>query len=217
MVDHVDQTQESDLHFLTRLGERYGAVAKIADGKLIFAESGKATSVSGKPMPVTQIIRKMIDTHSYTEAGRCEYTGVEAIWHDRHLAKRKKVTAVGVGGKPGDRSVLKSNTVFTEVEETAGTADNVKRLKQTFMDKETAKLAAEAEWKRLQRAKGTLQLDIKHGMPGLRAETKMPVSGIRPWIDGDWIATEVVHTLSGSSGLSTRVSLERPDDYTASG
>jgi hypothetical protein len=217
-VDHFDQTQESDINVLTRLGERYGATGKIADGKLIFAEAGKAETVSGKPMPVVKIDRSQIDTHSYTEAGRGEYTGVEAVWHDYREAKRKKATATADPAKAKRKStkgVKPPKMVVSNEEETAGSADNVKRLKQTFPDEATAKAAAAAEWLRLQRNKETLELDIKHGMPGLRAETRIPVTGIRPWINGDWIALEVTHSLSASSGLTTRVRLERPDDYNA--
>ena len=216
-VEHIDQTQESDLHFLTRLGERWGAVAKIADGKLIFTEAGKATSVSGKALPVAAISRAMIDTHTYTEAGRGDYTGVEAVWHDVRAAKKRKATASAAEKpkKKTTRKVLPPQMVVTNEEEIAGSADNVKRLKQTFPDEATAKAAAEAEWMRLQRAKATLELDIKVGLPQLKAETRCPVAGIRPWIDGDWIATEVSHTLSDTTGLSSRAKLERPDDYNA--
>ena len=216
-VEHIDQTQESDLHFLTRLGERWGAVAKVADGKLIFTEAGKSTSVSGQSLPVTPITRTMIDTHSYTEAGRGDYTGVEAVWHDVRMAKRKKATASADDSKPkkSERSVKPPKMTVTNEEETAGSTDNVKRLKQTYPDEATAKVAAEAEWMRLQRAKATLELDLKDGLPQLKAETRCPVTGIRLWIDGDWIATEVTHSLSASSGLSSRLKLERPDDYNA--
>ena len=200
-LDHIDQTQESDIHLLTRLGERYGAVAKVADGKLIFTEAGKATSVSGKPLPTFKITRDMIDTHHYTQQTRGDFTGVEATWHDVKKAKKRKATH------------SKSGSQVMNEEETAGSTDNVKRLKQSYPDEATAKAAAEAEWKRLQRAKETLELDIKDALPGLRAETKVPVSGIRQPIDGDWIATEVTHEFSPTSGLTTKVKLERPDDY----
>lgn len=205
-IDHIDQTNESDLNFLTRLGDRYGAVAKIADGKLLFTEAGKATSASGKPLPTVLIDRNQVDSHAYTEAGRGDYSGVEAGWHDIRLSKRKLA-------KTGAKGMIVSDE-----ETVAGSSDNVKRLKQTFPDEATAKAAAEAEWQRLQRAKTTLELDIKHGMPGLTAETKIIVSGFPPSravLMGEWVATEVMHALSGGSGLSSRVKLERLDDYIA--
>ena len=221
-IAHIDQTNESDLHFITRLGERYGAVAKIADGRLLFTEAGKATSASGKPLPVAAIDRSQIDTHDYTQAGRGEYTGVEAVWHDVRKAKKRKATASAAKKpkkkKKTTRKALPPKMVVSNEEETAGSSDNVKRLKQTFPDEATAKAAAAAEWQRLQRDKETLELDIKHGVPGLKAETKVIVTGFPPTrttIMGEWVATEVSHTLSASSGLSSRVKLERLDDYTS--
>lgn len=216
-VDHLDQTQESDINLLTRLGERYGAAAKIADGKLIFVEAGAATSASGKPLPVMSINRSQVSNHQFTETGRGEYTGVEACWHDVRQAKRKKATATAAKPRKSkkSKSVQPPKLVVTNEEEVAGSADNVKRLKQTFPDEETAKAAAAAEWMRLQRAKQTLELTISMGIPGLKAETRIPVSGFRKTIDGDWVAVEVGHTLSARSGLSTTTRMERPDDYQA--
>lgn len=216
-VDHFDQTQESDLNVLTRLGERYGAVAKIADGRLVFTEAGKAKTASGAAMPLIALTRQDIDSHTYAEKGRGDYTGVEAVWHDVRAAKKRKATASAAKKpkKKTTRTVLPPKMVVSNEEETAGSADNVKRLKQTFPDEATAKAAAAAEWQRLQRDKGTLDLDLKMGRPDFRAEVRVKLSGIRPWVDGDWVVVECSHSLSASSGLSTRLRLERPDDFAA--
>jgi hypothetical protein len=202
-IEHWDQTAESDLNLLTRLGKAYGAVAKPADGRLIFVEEGKSLSVSSKPITGKPITRRDIAGHTYTEAGRKEYVGVEALSYDYQKAKLTKIT------------VSKSSTSVTDEDVYPVGKENLQRLKETKPDEATAKAAAEAEWKRLSRGKTTLELDIQYGMPGLRAETKMPVTGIRPWIDGEWVATEVTHTLSATAGLTTSVKLERPDDYAA--
>lgn len=202
-IDHWDQTAESDLNLLTRLGKAYGAVAKAADGRLIFVEEGKSTSASGKPMPVMAISRNQVAEHHYTEAGRKEYAGVEALAYDYGKAKLTKVT------------VSKGGVNITEYDAYPVGKENLFQIKGEKPDVDTAKAAAEAEWKRLSRGAATLELDIQHGLPGLRAETKMPVTGIRPWIDGDWVAVEVTHALSATSGLSTSVKLERSEDYNA--
>lgn len=200
-IPHIDQTQESDLNFLTRLGERYGATAKIANEKLIFAKTGTGQSTSGKPLPVYAIHLSMVRSYGYTQQGRGEYTGVEAVWHDHRLSKRKLAKT----GKKG--------TITTTEEVTAGSNDNVKRLKQSFPDEASAKAAAAAEWQRLQSARETLSLDVQHGLPGLRAETLVTTAGFKAQLNGDWVATDVTHTLSGGNGFSTRISLETVDDY----
>ena len=202
-IAHLDQTAESDLNLLTRVGKMYGAVAKAADGRLIFVEEGKSVSASGKLMPTVPINHSQIAGHHYTEAGRKEYVGVEAMSYNYAKAKLTKVT------------VSKSGTSVTDEDVYPVGKENLQRLKETKPDEAAAKAAAAAEWKRLSRGATTLELDLQHGLPGLRAETKIPVTGIRPWIDGDWVATEVRHTLSATSGLSTSVKLERPEDYAA--
>lgn len=204
VIEHWDQTTESDINLLTRLGKAYGAVAKVADGKLIFTEEGKALSVSKKPLPTFKITRNQIGEHHYTEAGRKEYTAVEVLSYDYDKAKLTKVTVSGASG-----------TKITDADVFPLGKDNLFRAKETKKNEAEAKAFAEAEWNRLKRGKTELELDIKHGIPGLRAETRIPVTGIRKWIDGDWIAVEVTHTLSAGSGLSTRVKCERPDDYYA--
>jgi uncharacterized protein len=47
LLDHIDQTDESDMHFLTRLAERYDAVATVKAGLLLFTTAGQATTASG--------------------------------------------------------------------------------------------------------------------------------------------------------------------------
>ncbi len=202
-IAHLDQTAESDLNLLTRVGKMYGAVAKAADGRLVFVEEGKSLSASGKPMPTVPISRSQIASHHYTETGRKEYAGVEALTYDKAKAKLTKVT------------VSKNGTQVTEYDVSPVGTENIHKIKGTQPDEATAKAVAEAEWKRLNRGAATLELDIQHGIPGLRAETKIPVKGVRPWIDGDWVAVDVTHSLSATSGLSTSVKLERPDDYNA--
>ncbi len=202
-IAHLDQTAESDLNLLTRVGKMYGAVAKAADGRLVFVEEGKSLSASGKTLPVVPINRNQIAGHHFTEAGRKEYAGVEVLSYDYAKAKLRKATSSDSG------------TVVTDSDVYPVGKENLHTVKGEKPNEDEAKAAAEAEWKRLKRGAETLELDIQHGMPGLRAETRMPVTGIRPWIDGDWIVVEVTHALSATAGLTTSVKLERPDDYNA--
>ena len=50
-VQHLDQTNESDLHLLTRLARQHDAVATIKKGQLIFLPINSRTTASGKPPP----------------------------------------------------------------------------------------------------------------------------------------------------------------------
>ncbi len=48
-LPHLDQTDESDLHLLTRLGERYDAAARAGGGRLVFARRGQGLSATRGP------------------------------------------------------------------------------------------------------------------------------------------------------------------------
>ena len=54
-ISHLDQTDESDMHLLTRLARDYDAVAKPAGGRLLFVPRGEAESATGKSMPTIRI------------------------------------------------------------------------------------------------------------------------------------------------------------------
>lgn len=202
-IVHWDQTNESDLNLLTRLGKTYDAVAKAADGRLIFVEEGRSTSVSGKPMPVVKIDRQQIASHHYTVAGRKRYIAVEGLSYNYQEAKLRKVTVSQQGIQITDHDIYPLGE------------ENLSRLRDKYPTLDLAEAAAKAEWGRLGRSLETLELDLRQGLPGLRAETKMPVTGIRPWINGDWVVDEVTHLLSATDGLSTRLKADRPDDYNA--
>ena len=58
IVDHIDQTEESDLAFLNRVAQTVDSYVKPADGKLIVAPIGTAISPKKeeKPMPTTELL-----------------------------------------------------------------------------------------------------------------------------------------------------------------
>jgi phage protein D len=183
MVKHIDQTNESDMNLLTRLGKRYDAVAKVANGFLIFSAAGEGQTASGDDMPLLSLHRNETNDYRFTKAGKPEFTGVVALWHDLKSAIEKKEVV-------GDEAVAKV-------------------LKRKFPSQAEAKNAAQAEFKRLSRSKDTADISIMKGRPDFAAECRVTLSGWRDDIDTDWIVKEVTHELSRSSGLTTRVQLEK--------
>lgn len=68
VLDHLDQTNESDMHFLTRLASKYGAIAKPANGTLLFAAKGLAKSISGLSLGTATLDIKDVISWNYTES-----------------------------------------------------------------------------------------------------------------------------------------------------
>ncbi len=182
-IPHLDQTEESDLHLLTRLARQYDAVAKPAGGFLLFVPRGEARSATGKAIPTVPISRNQTSNHRVTMADRGKYPAVLAHWHNTATGTR---TPVHVGeGKP------------------------VYALRHNYPDADTARAAAQGKLDALSRGLATASLTLKHGNPRLAAEARLLLSEFRPGVDGEWIATQVDHEIS-DSGYSTRVEAETP-------
>ena len=50
-IDHVDQSNETDMGFLTRLAKKYNVIAKPYDDVYVLARAGQTKSLSGKILP----------------------------------------------------------------------------------------------------------------------------------------------------------------------
>lgn len=183
VIEHIDQVNESDVHFLTRLGREHDAIATIKDGHLLFTRAGEGKTASGQSLPEVVIQRSDGDRHRYTVQDRAgATTGVKAIWHDKDDAYDKEVL-VGEEGK-------------------------VKTLRKVYPNEAEAKAAATAEHKRLARSAQTMSLTLAFGRPELLAESPVTLVGFKPGIDGSgWIASRVTHKLD-DAGLTTDVDLE---------
>lgn len=183
-LDHIDQTNESDLNFLTRLGKRYDAVATVKSGALIFAPIGQGTTATGQPLPTVTLTRRDGDHHRWHAADRDAYSGVRAKYDDT------------AGGQTKDVIV--------------GTDDGhgVKTLRHTYASESNAMRAARSDYQKMKRGAVTFDLDLARGRPDIAPELTATVRGFKADIDGsDWIVVRAEHRLA-DSGLTTRVELE---------
>lgn len=183
-LEHIDQTDESDIHFLTRLAVQFDAVTKPANGALVFTGKGESASASGSALATAVILRSDTTSHNWASSERSKYTGARAYWQDKDKAQR-------TGEYAGDR-------------------ESVKTLPGTFATKELAQAAAQAELSKVSRVAGTLDIVCKLGLPELIAETRCTAQGFRTYIDGDYVIEEVTHTLHPKSGLGTNIKLDLP-------
>lgn len=181
-VPHLAQSLESDAALMARLGRMHDAAATVKNGALVFMGCGAGVSPGGEDLGVGVITRTDGDKHNWKEAERGAYSGVIAEWHDRSGAQRSKVVA--------------------------GSEDNAKRLSRTYASEASAKRAAEAEFKRLERGAAEFSLTLAAGRPDLFPEKRVSVSGWKPQIDAaGWLITEARHSLS-SFGFGTALQME---------
>jgi len=221
-VPHIDQSQESDAKFLTRLATRNGADVSIKAGKLLFLKAGNATTASGKAIPAMTIERADGDRHQFAIADRGAYTGVTAKWlHTKDPKPKKqkvkfkrkpKVQHLRALQHPKAKPVKATTAAKTpeakEGEYMAGEADNVFALTTTYASKAQAMRAAAAKWDKLQRGVAEFSLTLAMGRADLFPEMPVTVSGFKRVIDDQaWVITKVVHSLS-NNGYTTSLELE---------
>ncbi|MDE0296962.1 MAG: contractile injection system protein, VgrG/Pvc8 family [Bryobacterales bacterium] len=183
VLPHVDQTDESDLHLLTRLGERYDAAARPANGRLVFARRGAAMSATSGPLAAVRIAPEQAADYRVTLADRPEYSSVRAYWYDTAAGRRMEVTA--------------------------GDGEPVYVLRDDHAGEAAARAAAKARLDILGRGSATLSLSLEPGVPAVSAESPLTLSGFRSGVDGLWIAARVSHEID-NSGYSTRVEAKTP-------
>lgn len=187
MLARLDQTDESDLHFLTRLAKDHDAISKPVESRLLFVPRGEASSASQQPMPALTLSREELTSYSFTLADRGKYEAAIAHWHD---ATTGQTHPVRVG--PAE-----SQPVYT--------------LKGLQPDADAARAAATAKLQTLQRGQATGNL-VLPGNPAIVAESRLNLVGIKERINGGWIVTRAEHELS-SQGYITRLGVETPKAF----
>ncbi|KYP88560.1 Gene D protein [bacteria symbiont BFo1 of Frankliniella occidentalis] len=218
-VTHIDQTQETDAAFMTRIATLNGAVAAIKAGRLLFIKPGGGVTAAGKPIPQMTITRQDGDRHSFSIADRGAYTGVTASWLHTKKPKPKKVK---VQRKPKERhlralehpAAKKRKAAAAKTPEAkegdylAGSEDNVFTITTVYATKAAAMRAAQAKWNKLQRGVAEFSLTLAMGRADLFPETPVQVSGFKSVIDAQpWVISKVTHSLSGS-GYTTALEFE---------
>ncbi|MBS0972754.1 phage late control D family protein [Serratia rubidaea] len=213
-VSHIDQTQESDAAFLTRLAGLNGAVAAVKNGYLLFMKPGNGVSVNGKPMPMFTISRQDGDSHTFSIADRDAYTGVTASWLNTKKPKPKKVKLKRKAKQEHLRALQHPKAKPAKPAEEAkgdylaGSADNVFTITTLYATKAAAMRAAQAKWEKLQRGVAEFSLSLAMGCADIVPETPVQVSGFKAVIDAQgWLVSKVTHNVSGS-GFTTDLELE---------
>ena len=93
--------------------------------------------------------------------------------------------------------------------------DNLKDLRHTYSDRQSALRAARAEWNRLQRGSATLSYVLARGRADLIPELTYTLQGVKTEIDAIiWYGGNVQHSLSADGGYITSLELESklPED-----
>ena len=218
-VSHIDQTQETDAAFITRLAELNGGVVAIKAGKLIFIKPGSALTASGKPIPQMTLTRSDGDGHTFNIADRDAYTGVSATWlHTKEpkpkrvkVQRKKKEKHLRALQHPAAKKTTAKAQKAPEAKEgeyLVGNDENVFVLTTVYATQKAAMRAAQAKWDKLQRGVAQFSISLARGRADLFPETPLAVSGFKAVIDAQpWIISKVTHSLN-NGGYTTGLELE---------
>lgn len=185
----LDQANESDANLISRLGEEFDAVASVKAGCLLCLPAGGGKTASGMDLPHITLTRADGDQHRYLQADRDSYDGVRAYYYDVNSAKKQEAIAGG--------------------------GDNLKDLRHTYSDQQSALRAARAEFRRLQRGSATLSYTLAMGRPDLIPELTYTLQGVKAEIDEIiWYGGNVEHSLTADGGYTVSLDLESklPED-----
>ncbi|WP_047308772.1 phage late control D family protein [Rhodopseudomonas palustris] len=177
---HLDQSNESDLNFLTRLADRVGANFKLADERIIFNKAGSGVLPSGGAAPSFILTETGTTEWDCTGSTRGDYQSVAAAYHNVKKGEREWIEEGG--GSPKYR------------------------LRKLFKTKEEAKAQAKATKGALARGKKVFSASFP-GRTEMFAGAGITAMQFDPDCDGSYTIKSAIHRLN-NSGLSTRISCE---------
>lgn len=225
LIDHIDQTNESDINLLSRLAEEHGAMCTVKNGTLLFMPLGQGKTASGKPIPLRKITRKSGDSYAFSIAESENYKAVRVYWHDTATGKRGEIiidknTKIVKKQRMTKGRTLKDGTVkgrrltkikYNTIEQkkpVESDNDKIKSLRVTYPSEARAITVAKSAFDKLKRGVATFSLNLAFGEPDLIPETPIALSGFKGEIDAtNWLITRVTHNLS-DAGFTSQIECE---------
>ena len=191
-LEHVDQVEETDASFLTRLARERDAVAKPVGDLYVLAKRGQVSTISGQdiqPVNVEVAGQNIPSNRGFIncrlqQSSRKKLSGVRAVWVDSETGQEMEVTS---GSEP------------------------FKRIRQPFQSLELAQSACDDELKRIEREGDRLMIDLP-GDPNIVAEGLIVLGdSFDSHFSGKWSIDEVVARGSISGAYRCSVIATSPE------
>ncbi|MFS1288532.1 phage late control D family protein [Pseudomonas piscis] len=182
-VLRVDQLNESDFNFITRLARQYDCTAKVAEGKLLVLPRQAGQSASGKALGKVTIHRHEVSRYQFRLGDTSSHKAVQTRHQDK---KSGKLQVIELGNDSAPAGVP---AVHTD--------------RHIYPNKSAAEQAAKARLAAFNRSTAALRLDLP-GRIDLFAERLIDAQGFKAGLDGEYLVDSVEQVFS-PSGWSTTV------------
>ncbi len=182
-VDRVDQRNESDFNFITRLAKQYDCTAKVADGKLLVMPREASLTASGKAFGTVTITPADVGRWQFRLGDRNAQAAVKTTHQDK---------------KTGELAVIELSN-----EDAPTGLPGVHTDRHIYPNKSAAQQAAKAKLAAFNRSTAGVRLQMA-GRTDLFAERVINAQGFKDGLDGQYLVDSVEQTFD-ASGWSTAV------------
>lgn len=182
-LEHIDQTNESDMSLLARLAHKNNAVVAVKNENLLFIKKDEGKSVTGKPLPVITLKPEQCSSWQCTISSRGEAKKVTAEYTDVETGKVKEITV--------------------------GSGEPERRVAFPLSSEAEARAAIESMMDSGEAGSSTLSISMPASPENLHmvAEGKVKLNGFGDIEDQEWTIRSLEWSLS-NSGFTLRVAAD---------
>lgn len=183
MVPRVDQLNESDFNFITRLAKDHDCTAKVANSKLLVLPRQSGLTASGISLPAIAIHRSDVSRWQFRFTDRTVQKAVKARYQDKKTGELVNLTL------DNDDAPAGLPPVHTD--------------RHIHPNKSAAEQAAKARLAAFNRSTAEVRLEML-GRIDLFAERQIYAQGFKQGLDGEFLVDSVEQVFT-QSGWSTTV------------
>ncbi|MCF6766623.1 hypothetical protein L3V82_12670 [Thiotrichales bacterium 19S3-7] len=170
LVDHIDQTNESNVGFLHRLARLHNAKLKLTYEKILLLKA-QGRTVNGNDITPIDLNLTDLTSLSYTTQKKISYQSVIAQYHDIDSGETKEII-IGFG-----EPVMRATYLYPDESQARQMAEKVLSKAQDDSDEINFSMA---------------------GNPQIISGVPIKISGLRADISQDWVVKTAIHSLSES-------------------
>lgn len=202
VVRHIDQHNESDMAFASRVAGGNDAVARPVAGKLAVAKRGTGKSVTGAELPPIVLTETKCESWDFHYSARDEAGEAEGIEGAKSGATGGGVRAKWTDIRTGETKIV------------TGGQEPYHDLRYSFHNEAEAIGAVSEKMNSSARGKASFSCTIG-GDPKVQAEAKLILASFRPYIPLEWRIKSCSHVYDASGYKNTieaELFAEKQDD-----